>query len=492
MRLLEHLPALIVAVPMIAAPICALLLRTRVSYWFAIGVAWVTFAMSLVLMDRVLSEGVIVYALGGWAPPWGIVYVVDPLSAMMLVLVSGMAAIIMPGTLLGIGSEVVRRAKRFFFAVVLLVLTGMLGIVITGDAFNLYVFLEIASLASYALVAMGSDRRSLPAALNYLIQGTIGATFILIGIGLIYMVTGTLNMADMAGRLQGLEDSRPLQAALAFILVGAAIKFALFPVHAWLPNAYTHAPSMVSAFFGATATKLGAYILIRFIYSVFGDDFAFGHMAIAWVLIPAGIAGAFMGSLVAIWQNDLKRMLAYSSIAQVGYIALGIGLDNQDGLIGAIVHIFNHGLMKGALFMVMAAVILRLGGATMAEFRGLGRRMPLTMACFVVAGLSLIGVPLTVGFISKWYLVLGAIEAGLWPIAVLVVASSLLAIVYMWRVIEVAYFETATDTHAIREAPLQLLLPTAALALLCVLLGISTEFTVEIASRAVVFLDVGL
>jgi multicomponent Na+:H+ antiporter subunit D len=490
MAIVENLPALIVAVPLIAAAICAMLMRARVAFTFAVVISWLTFAMALVLADRVLSAGVVIYAMGGWPPPWGVVLIVDPLSAMMLVLVSGMAAIIMPGTLLGIGSEVVLRAKRLFFSVALLVLTGMLGIVITGDAFNLYVFLEIASLASYALVAMGSDRRALPAAFNYLIQGTIGATFILVGVGLLYMVTGTLNMADMSGRLQQLESSAPLQAALAFIFVGAAIKFALFPAHAWLPNAYTHAPSMVSAFFGATATKLGAYILIRFVYSVFGSDFAFDHMAIDWVLIPAGIAAAFAGSLVAIWQDNLKRMLAYSSIAQVGYIALGIGLNNRDGLVAAIIHIFNHGLMKGALFIVMAAVILRLGGASMADFRGLGRRMPVTMACFVVAGLSLVGVPLTVGFISKWYLVLGAIEAGHWPVAVLVVASSLLSVVYLGRVIEVAYFEKAADDRRIKEAPLQLLLPMTALSLLCVVLGISTELTVEFAARAAVSLGV--
>jgi multicomponent Na+:H+ antiporter subunit D len=490
MSILEHLPVLIVAVPLIAAPICAVILRGQIAYALAVLVALATFAMSLALARRVLTEGAVYYAMGGWPPPWGIVYVVDPLAAMLLVLVTGMAAIIMPGTYYGVGREVARRTQRLFYTVALLVLSGMLGIVITGDAFNLYVFLEISSLASYTLVASGSDRRALPAALNYLIQGTIGATFILIGVGLLYIATGTLNMADMSVRLQGQADNAAVQAALAFILVGAAIKFALFPAHAWLPNAYTHAPSMVSAFFGATATKLGAYILIRFVYSVFGADFSFNLMGIAWVLVPAGIAAAFVGSLVAIWQNDLKRMLAYSSIAQVGYIALGIGFNNRDGLIGAIVHIFNHGVMKGALFLVMACVIFRIGGANLAHFRGLGRRMPLTMVCFVVAGLSLVGVPLTVGFVSKWYLVLGAIEAGLWPVAIMIVVSSLLGVVYLWRVVEVAYFEPPEDDRKMNEAPLLLLLPTVTLALLCVALGISTEFTVEIAARAVVALGV--
>jgi len=484
MTLMEHLPALQVVVPLIAAPICALLFRERYAHPFAVAVSLVTFAISVALMHQVLEHGDIVYHMGGWAPPIGISYVVDPLSALLLVLVSGMAAIVMPAVRLGIGSEANERSRRLFLSLALLALSGMLGIVITGDVFNLYVFLEISSLASYALVATGTDRRAQTAAFNYLVQGTIGATFILIGIGLLYMMTGTLNMADLGVRVADLRDTAPIQAALAFILVGAAIKAALFPAHWWMPNAYTYAPSMVSAFFGATATKVGAYIMIRFIFSVFGAGWVFGEAAVGWILIPLGLAAAVIGSLVAIWQDDLKRMLAYSSVAQVGYISAAIGLGNHAGLIAAIVHVFNHGLMKGALFMVMACVILRLGKADIATFRGLGHRMPVTMGCFVVAGLSLVGVPLTVGFVSKWYLVLGALEADLWPVAVLVLASSLLSLIYIWRVVEVAYFSRAADTRRIKEAPALLLVPTLVLTVLCVAFGVATDVTVGVAGYA--------
>ncbi len=469
------------------------MVRPQIAYVFAILVSWVTFAISVVLLVQVLDPaqiGPVVYTMGGWAAPWGIVYVVDPLNALMLVLISGMAAVVMPSADRGISVEVTRRTRRFFFSVALLALTGMLGIVITGDVFNLYVFLEISSLASYALVAMGSGRRALPAAFNYLVQGTIGATFIVIGIGLIYIMTGSLNMADLSVRLAGLRASAPVQAAVAFILVGAAIKFALFPAHTWMPNAYAYAPSLVSAFFGATATKVGAYVLIRFIFTIFGAAFVLQQMAVGWVLIVLGLAAAFTGSLVAIWQTDLKRMLAYSSVAQIGYIATAIGIGNHDSVVAAIVHVFNHGLMKGALFLVMACVILRHGQATLASFRGLGRRMPVTMACFVVAGLSMIGVPLTVGFISKWYLVLGSLEADLWPVAALIVASSLVSAVYIWRVVEVAYFDPAPADMTRQEAPLLVLIPTLLLTVLCVVLGVATDFTVDIASRAVTYLRV--
>ena len=488
--IVDNLPALQVAVPLIGAPICALLVRGYFSWIFATIVAWLTFAVSIALMVEVLHFGEINYIMGGWPAPWGIEYHIDALSALLLVLVSGMGAIIMPAARLAIGVEVAERARRLFFTVALLALTGMLGIVATGDAFNLYVFLEISSLASYALVAMGNTRRATTAAFHYLILGTIGATFILIGIGLIYSVTGTLNMADMAAKLRVVGATATVEAAFAFIIVGAAIKFALFPLHYWMPNAYTYAPSLVSAFFGATATKIGAYILIRFIFTVFGAHFAFDEMHLSWALIPIAIAGTFTASLVACWQSDLKRMLAFSSVAQIGYIGLGIGLGNQDGLIAAIVHVFNHGLMKGALFLVMACVILRLGRADMTTFQGLGRRMPGTMAVFVVAGLSMIGVPLTVGFISKWYLVAAALERGLWPVAVLVLISSLIAGVYIWRVVEVAYFRPPPDDVKVEKPPALLLIPTMTLGVLCVVFGIATDFTVDIALLAATTLGV--
>ncbi|MBC6439980.1 MAG: monovalent cation/H+ antiporter subunit D family protein [Rhodospirillales bacterium] len=490
--MVQHLPALQIAVPLIAAPVCALLVQSRLAGLFATAAAWLTFAIAIALFLNVLGLGFVWYEMGGWAPPLGIGLVVDPMSALLLVLVSGMAAIIMPAVPLGIGVEVAPRAQRLFYTLALLALTGMLGIVVTGDVFNLYVFLEISSLASYALVATANDRRASKAAFSYLALGTVGATFILIGIGLIYMVTGTLNMSDLAVRLPALWHLAPVQASLAFILVGAGIKFALFPAHVWMPNAYTYAPSLVSAFFGATATKVGAYILIRFIYNVFGAEFAFVDMRIGWVLIPLGIAGAFVGSLVAIWQNDLRRMLAYSSVAQVGYIAAAIGYGNQDGLVAAIVHAFNHGLMKGALFLVMACVIMRLGNANLETFRGLGRRMPITMACFVVAGLSMIGVPFTVGFVSKWYLIAGALRADLWPVAVLIVLSSLLAIIYIWRVVEVAYFQPPPEGAGRSEAPAMLLGTTVLLTVLCVVFGIATRFTVNVADVAAVMLGAPL
>jgi multicomponent Na+:H+ antiporter subunit D len=225
-------------------------------------------------------------------------------------------------------------------------------------------------------------------------------------------------------------------------------------------------------------------VLVRFIFSVFGADLAFG-LRLDAVLMPLAVAAMLAGSFVAIFQDDIKRMLAYSSVAQIGYMVLGLSLASISGLTGGLVHLFNHAVMKSGLFLVMAAVLLRMGSTRLEAFAGLGRRMPLTMAAFVVAGLSLIGVPLTVGFVSKWYLVLGALEGGLWPIAVLILLSSLLALIYIWRVVEVAYFrQPPDDSPDVGEAPPSLLIPTWVLVGSTVFFGVFTSLSVGLASAA--------
>jgi multicomponent Na+:H+ antiporter subunit D len=368
-------------------------------------------------------------------------------------------------------------------------MTGLAGMTVTGDVFNIFVFLEISSLSSYTLISQGTTRRALTSSLQYLVMGTIGGTFLLLGIGMLYMVSGTLNIVDMAAQLSAIGPNRTVLVGLAAICVGTSIKLAVFPLHIWLPNAYTYAPAMVTAFLAATATKVAYYVLVRFLFSVFGVGLAFGQLDFNHVLLPLAVLAMFAGSLVAIYQDDIKRMLAYSSVAQIGYMVLGLALGTRAGLTGGLVHLFNHALMKSGLFLVMACVVLRMGSTRLSAFSGLGRRMPLTMAAFVVGGLSLVGVPLTVGFVSKWYLVTGALQAGSWPVAVLILLSSLLALVYVWRVVEVAYFRTAPEgAPEVSEAPWGILAPAWLLIGATVVFGVFTELSVGVASRAAAML----
>ncbi|MEQ8193515.1 MAG: monovalent cation/H+ antiporter subunit D family protein [Rhodospirillales bacterium] len=484
-----NLPALQVVIPLLAAPVCLLIRRSDWAWGFALLVTWATFAIALALLFQVNAEGVISYPLGNWAAPWGIEYKVDLLSAFLLVIVSGIGSVAMPYARISVEHEVPWPRIYLFYTMYLLCLTGLLGIAITGDVFNLFVFLEISSLSSYVLIALGKDRRALTAAFRYLIMGTIGATFYVLGVGLMYMMTGSLNIADLATLMPAVYETRTIQAALAFLIIGLGLKLALFPLHLWLPNAYTYAPSVVTIFLAATATKVAVYAFVRIIFTVFGQVQVLHKEILDDALMLMAVAAMFIGSLVAVYQTNLKRMLAYSSIAQVGYMVLGISFISVTGLTGGIIHLFNHAVVKGALFMALGCIFLRTGSVYIEDLAGIGKRMPITMASFVICGLGLIGVPLTVGFISKWYLILAALEGGMWFLAVLILLSSLIAVIYVWRVVEAAYFQAPpANAPDIAEAPLTMQVPMWLLTAASVYFGIDATRTVGIARSAAEFL----
>ena len=482
-----QLPALQVVAPLVAAPACVLLHDPRRAWWLAFLVSALALAVAGSLLAVVIGAGPIVYSLGGWVAPWGIEYRIDALNALLLVLVCGVSVVTLVFARESVEREVSAERIYLFYTAWLLCLTGLVGIAITGDAFNVFVFLEISSLATYTLVAFGSDRRALAAAFRYLVMGTIGGTFILIGVGLLYEVTGTLNMADLAVRLEPLRDSPAVRAGFAFIVVGAGLKAALWPLHAWQPGAYAGAPSAATAFIAATSTKVAVYVLLRFAFTIFGVEFSFDVLGLTKALLALAVLGVFVASAIAIVQKDLKRMLAWSSVAQVGYMVIGIAAANMDGLSASVVHLFNHALMKGALFMALGCVAYRVGPVTMDSVAGLGRRMPWTFGAFALAGLSLIGVPFTAGFISKWYLLLAVLERGWWPLAGVIVVTSLMAVVYVGKVLEAAWFrEPGQNTLAARarEAPVMMLAPLWLLVLANLWFGIETSLTVGVARRA--------
>ncbi|MDK3074894.1 monovalent cation/H+ antiporter subunit D family protein [Sedimentitalea sp. JM2-8] len=486
LTLADHLPALQVLVPFIAAPLIVLFGRRGIAWPIALASSATAFAVSILLLSRVIDGSVISYHMGGWEPPLGIEYRVDAANAFVLLLVSAMSTLVLLFARESVEAEVSARHHALFYSAYLLCLSGLLGVAITGDAFNVFVFLEISSLATYVLIAQGSerDKRALTASYDYLIMGTIGATFFVIGIGFLYMATGTLNMADIADRISEQGSNRTIRAGFAFIVVGVGLKVAMYPLHSWLPNAYTYAPSMVTAFLAATATKVAIYVLLRFVFTVFDPGFLFEFNTLGYIILPLAIVAMFAASFIAVFQSDFKRMLAYSSVGQIGYILLGIAMLSQTGLTAAIVHLFNHGITKAALFMAVGAFVLTAKGSFYNDIQGLGRRMPLTSAAVVVGGLSLIGVPGTAGFVSKWLLVEAALENGWWPVALLVVASSLLAVIYVWRVLEVLYMQPTPDGSTVQEAPMSMLAPMWIAALACVYFGLDTDVTLTAAATA--------
>jgi multicomponent Na+:H+ antiporter subunit D len=453
--------------------------------------SWVSFLIASLLLQQVLTSGEIIYAIGGWDAPWGIEYRVDILNAFVLLIITAIASIVMTFARESVHKEISEDRIYLFYTAFLLHLTGLCGVIITGDAFNIFVFVEIASLSSYAMISASRDRRALLAAFRYLILGTVGATFILISIGLMYAMTGTLNIADMAERIRDVQDTRTIVSAFAFFTVGVCIKFGLFPLHYWLPNAYTYAPSVVSAFLSGTTSKVFIYVLLRFLFMVFGVEYAFETMYLDIILMVAALLAIFSGSIAAIYQDNVKKMLAYSSIAQIGYMVLGISLVSVTGLMAGILHLFNHALIKTALFMIVACFFFRFDSVSLKDLKGVGRQMPWTTMAFVIGGLSLIGTPLTVGFISKWYLIVAALDKGWWWMAVLILLGSILAVIYIWKVVEVIYFQNGTadsQTTKYKEAPLSMIIPVWVIIFANIYFGVNASVVTDISQQAAVYL----
>ena len=484
------LPVLIVVVPLMAAILVALLGRAWRGFAWPATVLATGFSLAGAVQLLVAAAGGqrIVYALGGWAAPTGIEYVVDRLNGIVLVMVSAVGFLVALWMRKSVERELRAAARNSFYAIVLLNIAGLLGMAVTGDVFNLYVFLEITSITSYVIVAMGRRRQALFASFTYLILGSIGATFILIGIGHLYQATGTLQMAELPGLLADASATRPavVHTAFAFIAAGLALKMALFPLHAWQPGAYTQAPSAGSFLLAATATKVAAYAFYRMAFGVFGADYVRHALpGIMEVLLIMAATAMIVGPLMAVPQGNLKRMLAYSSVGQIGYILLGALLLQEDAITGSLVHFWNHAASKGALFGVAGALFYATGAARIDDLRGLARRAPWTATAMTLAALSLVGVPLTGGFVTKYYLAIGSLEAGRPVLLAIILISSLLTAVYMWRCLQRVWFAPADVTPAVeQEVPWSMRLPTLALALACIALGVWASFPTGLAAAA--------
>lgn len=480
-----HLPVIIVVFPLVMSFFAFFSgwWIKRSSFLIAISALIVCFVAAIGLLFEVLAGEVIQYRLGGWDPPWGIEYRIDHLTICMVILITSLCMITAVYAKRLVDRELNDRVA-LFWCLYLLLTTGLLGIVLTADLFNLFVLLEVASLTSYALVAVGRGRAKL-AGFRYLIIGTIGATFYLIGVGYLYIITGTLNMEDLRQLLPPLYDSPVVRTGFLFILFGIGIKTAMFPLHVWLPDAYTYAPSAASALLAPLMTKVMAYVIIRMMFTVFTVQFSITTLGVNFVMVWLGALAIIFGGVMALSQSNYKRMLSYVIIAEIGYIIGGIGVANATALKGAIFHILNDALMMGCLFLVAGMITYQTKGHKIADFKGIFRSMPVTAAIFSIGALSVIGVPPTCGFFSKWYLLLGAIDARQWVFVAALLICTLINVALFFRILDKGIYahsrktvsneiSTMTDTVS-GDAPLSMLLPASVLAIVIVLIGIFNQ-----------------
>lgn len=442
----QNLPAIIVVLPLLIAPILAVFsAKSENSRYFAWLLCFATCGLVTAAagfqLIQVEMYGAKAYDFGNWPSAVGIEHLADNFNAMLLLFVAAISFIILPYALMSIEREVKPARIPIFYASFLLCLSGLLGMLSTNDMFNFFVFLEVSSITGYAMVALGRDKKALLAAFNYLIIGSVGATFYVLGIMFLFAQTGSLNFGEVSQALAGFEANKLTIAAFAFIAVGLMIKAGVYPLASWLPSAYAEAPQFVSGWMSGTATKVALFAFIKVIFTLFGASLLFEQIGFDSVLLVLALAAMFYGSIAAIYQRDVKKLLAYSSIANVGYIVLGVALANQAGMISAIFNLVAHGVAKTGAFLALGVLVMAARGSRFEDLSGLGKKMPFTMLLFIIFGLSLIGVPLTAGFIAKWHLLAAAMSGGY---AVLIVTSimlsSLLAVVYVWRIVEVAYF----------------------------------------------------
>ena len=453
--LIKNLPIIVVLCPLMTSLLVVLIPNIFFSWVLTTLSTFLTFLFSILLYQEIQIHSYISYALGKWMPPIGIEYIIDKVAIIPVIIISGISFIATIFAYKIMPEEIEKKSISKVYSLWLLAIAGLLGLVTTGDAFNLFVFLEISSLASVALVAMGAhkDKQALVAAYNYLIIGAVGATLYVIGVGLLYGVTGTLNMADLTNRISDLNNNRALIAGFGFMIIGIMVKAAVFPLHIWLPRAYAYAPSAVSVLLAATATKASLYILARILFSIFENSENLINNTLLFVILPLSLLAMFAGTIMAIYEKDIKRLLAHSSVAQIGYITLAFAIGTKASVAAGFIHMFNHAIIKGGLFIAITSIGFYIKKrVTINNLSGLGKEMPITFFCFVICSLSLAGLPLTAGFISKLYLIKASISSDDIWIAILILISSALSVVYLWKIIEVMWMRDGRKI-VIKENP---------------------------------------
>jgi len=482
----EQLPIVIILGPLLAATVAAFAawIHPKASHPLVVTGLVASFAAALKLVFLVAEKGAQKYWLGGWGakPEHGVVGIqitVDHLNTLLLAAVSGIALLTALYAKRLVNTELPGR-QRYFYALFALLITGLLGIGITGDIFNLYVFMEIAALSSYALIAYGKGRAYM-AAFNYLIMGTMGACLYLLGVGFVFIKTGTLNIDNISAALPALGQGQALFVGFVLILLGAWAKMAFFPFHGWLPNAYTHAPTASAVVLAPLATKVAVYTMLRVMVTVYSIDYILHSPGIQSVVLGLSSIAIVVGSFFSLTQTNLKMIACYVVLSEIGYMVGGAWLANEPGLTGAMYHVVADAAMTSALFMAVGCIVYRLGQAQLDDLRGVFFKMPVTMAAFVVTMAALIGVPPTCGFFSKWYLIQGAAQSGVWHFVAALLLSSLVKAIILFRIVEIGYnrvpHPSVDGNPAIprNEAPLSMLIPTVAMALGLIALGLATS-----------------
>jgi len=488
-------PVLLIAVPLglaFAIPLLGFISQKLEKYIPPVAMLF-NLIVSLSLIPKVLEQPIVV-SIGGFPPPFCINLVAGPVGILFSAIIALVGLLVSiyaldyihpvrysPRIDTKLSNRVKEGATEKYHMLYLLLLTGATGVVLTGDIFNLFVFFEILCISSYALVAYLGDRAGVESAVKYLIQGAIGSSLVLIGVGLLYGLFGTLNMADIA---RNIDSVSPISVfvPLVLLITGLGVEAAIFPLNAWLPDAHSSAPSSISAILSGIAIEVGIYAVARVIFTVFGAS------SIFLFLVLLGLLTLLVGEMSAFSQNNIKRLLAYSSIGQMGLIIFALGMATSYGVVGGLFQIISHSLSKALLFLAVGYMIYRTGSMEISSFEGMGKRMPFTSLAFTIGAFSLVGLPPFVGFPSKFLIVRAALakgEALFIVLIALVLAGTVIEGAYFFRVVQVLYFKGGeTNPNKREEAPIAALIPVCILTILIIVIGVYPRLVTGILNSA--------
>jgi len=479
---MSQLPILIIILPLLLVPILLLIRKNEQVYILNIIISFINLILICLLFHHVQHNGALFYELGSWKAPIGIRLNADLLSCYFLLLVNFMSFICLISGKELVNKQIEKENIYLFYIAWLLCNIGFSGIILTNDIFNLFVFLEISSLSSYFLISQGNYKGSMIAAIQYLFIGSIGAVFILLGIGILYVHTGTLNMSDISDNIINAKISLSIIFAIGLFFLGIGIKSAIFPLHGWLIRTYAYSPSIIVAYFSGTSTKIGIYILIRVFLDILNTINPFEYYSLAQLILFLSLAGVLFSTVYAIKQTEIKKMFAFSSVAQISYILIAIMILTPEGITASLIHVFNHSIIKTGLFLIIAILFVNNQNIKLDDLSGLGKNHPFFMSAFVILSLGLIGLPLTSGFISKWYIIQSLIHSDYWYISIVVLITSFMTLLYMWKIIEKIYFSESINNNAITILNHQTI-GVFVLAALTIYLGLDASFTTSVSGE---------